>query len=248
MLHHAGTIVVGVDGSDCQTAPSAGRSSRPSPSIAPLTLVHAIHAVTPGRMLTPRSTSPDQRDTLRRRVRSPRDRSRHGGGARARTSRSTRYSTSPIPATYCSSCPRTPTWSSSDRVVAARCAASCSAQSARLVRHAYCPVVVHRPGIRTRRNGVLVGVDASPESQPVLEFAYREASLRDLPLTVLHCYWDIQAGRPAPISVDAPSDLSPSGSRSPRRWPAWRRSTPTSTSPRTSHRAPQGALFSSASG
>jgi nucleotide-binding universal stress UspA family protein len=63
-----------------------------------------------------------------------------------------------------------------------------------LVRHAHCPVVVHRPGNPgIVRNGILVGVDASPESRTVLEFAYREASLRDLPLTLLHCGWDAQA-------------------------------------------------------
>ena len=67
-----------------------------------------------------------------------------------------------------------------------------------LVRHAHCPVVVHRPGnAGTVRNGIVVGVEASEESRVVLEFAYREASLRDLPLTVLHCYWDVQAGTTA---------------------------------------------------
>jgi nucleotide-binding universal stress UspA family protein len=59
--------------------------------------------------------------------------------------------------------------------------------SVRLVRHAHCPVVVVRPGkVGTVRNGVVVGLDARLESQPVLEFAYREASLRGLPLTLLH--------------------------------------------------------------
>ena len=67
-----------------------------------------------------------------------------------------------------------------------------------LVRHAHCPVVVHRPSNPgTVRNGIVVGVEASDESRTVLEFAYREASLRDLPLTVLHCYWDVQAGTAA---------------------------------------------------
>ncbi len=63
-----------------------------------------------------------------------------------------------------------------------------------LVRHAHCPVVVHRPGNPgIVRNGILVGVDASPESQTVLDFAYREASFHDLPLTLLHCGWDPHA-------------------------------------------------------
>jgi nucleotide-binding universal stress UspA family protein len=64
-----------------------------------------------------------------------------------------------------------------------------------LVRHAHCPVVVIRPGrVGTVRNGVLVGIDATELSQPVLEFSYRQASLHDLPLTVLHTWWDIMAG------------------------------------------------------
>ena len=64
-----------------------------------------------------------------------------------------------------------------------------------LVRHARCPVVVHRPGhAGTVRDGIVVGADATEESLPVLEFAYREASLRKLPLTVLYSYWDIQGG------------------------------------------------------
>ena len=63
-----------------------------------------------------------------------------------------------------------------------------------LVRHAECPVVVHRPGNAGKVcNGVLVGADSSPESLEVLDFAFRQASLRDLPLTVLHCYRDVAA-------------------------------------------------------
>ena len=63
--------------------------------------------------------------------------------------------------------------------------------SAALVQHAHCPVVVVRPEHDdVVRNGILVGFDASPESRPVLEFAYREAHLHQLPLTVLECLWD----------------------------------------------------------
>jgi nucleotide-binding universal stress UspA family protein len=59
------------------------------------------------------------------------------------------------------------------------------------------PVVV----VRERRtdmpvSGVLVGVDGTPESVPVIEFAFRHASQRSLPLTVMHCYWDV-AGQQA---------------------------------------------------
>jgi nucleotide-binding universal stress UspA family protein len=62
-------------------------------------------------------------------------------------------------------------------------------------RHASCPVVVHRPGHPGAvRRGVVVGADATEESVPVLELAYRHASLRRLPLTVLHCSWSSQGG------------------------------------------------------
>ncbi len=63
-----------------------------------------------------------------------------------------------------------------------------------VVRHAACPVVVHRPQNQGAvRNGVVVGADGSEDSRAVLEFAYRHASLHHLPLTVLHCFWDVQA-------------------------------------------------------
>ena len=73
-----------------------------------------------------------------------------------------------------------------------------------LVRHAACPVVVVRPSnLGAVRNGVLVGVDGLPESRPVLEFAYREASLLELPLTVLHA-----AGSAAGTTIPA-LDVAP---------------------------------------
>jgi nucleotide-binding universal stress UspA family protein len=67
--------------------------------------------------------------------------------------------------------------------------------SVALVRRAHCPVVVARPeNLGTVRNGIVVGVDATPESRPVLEFAYRQASLHDLPLTILDCVQDHRSG------------------------------------------------------
>ncbi|MFC7494500.1 MULTISPECIES: universal stress protein [unclassified Nocardioides] len=59
--------------------------------------------------------------------------------------------------------------------------------SVAVVRHATCPVVVVRPGNRGKvRNGVVAGVDSGPASRAVAEFAYHQASLRQLPLTILH--------------------------------------------------------------
>ena len=40
---------------------------------------------------------------------------------------------------------------------------------------------------------MVVGADGTPESLPVIEFAFRYASFRSVPLTVLHCYWDAVA-------------------------------------------------------
>lgn len=62
-------------------------------------------------------------------------------------------------------------------------------------REALCPVVVLRPGHPgVVRNGVLVGADGTDRSLATLEFAYRQASLHRLPLTIMHCFWD---ARPA---------------------------------------------------
>jgi len=66
--------------------------------------------------------------------------------------------------------------------------------STTVIRHAHSPVVVCRPespGIV--RKGVLVGADGTPEGQAVLELAFKHASLRGLPLTVLHSFHDVLA-------------------------------------------------------
>ena len=60
-----------------------------------------------------------------------------------------------------------------------------------VVRRARCPVVVHRPGHPGRvRDGVVVAVEATEDAVPVLEFAFRQASLRRLPLRVVHYVMD----------------------------------------------------------
>jgi len=64
--------------------------------------------------------------------------------------------------------------------------------SVAVARHASCPVIVvrpHHPG-KVRR-GILVGTDAGAHTRSTLEFAYRQASLWDLPLTVLYCIPDL---------------------------------------------------------
>lgn len=54
-------------------------------------------------------------------------------------------------------------------------------------RAAQCPTFVIRPYRHPgERQGVLVGTDCSEHSVPTLELAYRQASLRRMPLTVVH--------------------------------------------------------------
>ena len=64
-----------------------------------------------------------------------------------------------------------------------------------LSRDPACPVVVLRPLAESLaepgvRRGIVVGVDASGTSTAALDFAYRLASLRQLPLRVVHVIWD----------------------------------------------------------
>jgi nucleotide-binding universal stress UspA family protein len=63
-----------------------------------------------------------------------------------------------------------------------------------VTRHAHCPVVVLRPSKPGLvRRGVLVGVDGTERSRAPLEFAFRQASRRGLPITVLHAFQDVVA-------------------------------------------------------
>lgn len=77
--------------------------------------------------------------------------------------------------------------------------------SAAVSRDAGCPVVVSRPRRRadTARRGILVGADGTLESLPVIEFAFQQASLTHLPLTVVHAVWD-EVG-----AVHGPAVVSP---------------------------------------
>jgi nucleotide-binding universal stress UspA family protein len=73
-----------------------------------------------------------------------------------------------------------------------------------------CPVVVCRPRHGDpATHGVLVGADGSPESAPVIDFAFRQAALRGVPLTVMHCFWEITAAGAASSheATTAPTDV-----------------------------------------
>lgn len=74
-----------------------------------------------------------------------------------------------------------------------------------------CPVVVIRPRHGDdQRHGVLVGTDGTPESVPVLGFAYHQAKLRHLPLTVMQSVWDCAT---TPAHVVAAEDADDARSR-----------------------------------
>ena len=78
--------------------------------------------------------------------------------------------------------------------------------STSVARHAACPVVVCRPSHESHADRVVVGADGSPDSRPVLEFAFEQASLRGWPLTVMHCFWDVIAATVGQGPVVAAAD------------------------------------------
>lgn len=80
--------------------------------------------------------------------------------------------------------------------------------STTVARHAQCPVVVCRPDSPgVVRRGVLVGVAGSAEEEPVLELAFRHASMGGLPLTILHAFHDVLAAVNGAHLVSASDDL-----------------------------------------
>lgn len=75
--------------------------------------------------------------------------------------------------------------------------------SASVSQRAACPVVVCRPREEAPTPRVVVGADGSPESRPVLEFAFQQASQHGWPLTVMHCFWDVLAATVGTGHVEA---------------------------------------------
>jgi nucleotide-binding universal stress UspA family protein len=68
----------------------------------------------------------------------------------------------------------------------------------------HCPTIVCRPRpADPSTRGVLVGADGSAASRPVIDFAFRQASLRGVPLTVMHCFWEIVATGTGPPHEDS---------------------------------------------
>lgn len=196
MVSTPGTIVVGIDGSEPSTRALHWAIEQAQAEHRPLTLLHSIHSVTPAyldaaadNLLVARA----ELEAVGRRV--------------LAAARATTEAAAPdieVHEVFDLADPRDMLLQLSEHaamvVVGSRGLGRVrrlllGSVSVALVRHAHCPVVVLRPEhVGTVRRGILVGIDTSAESQPVLEFAYREAALRDVPLTVLHSKWDIRAG------------------------------------------------------
>lgn len=196
MNTQVGTIVVGVDGSDSSTHALAWAAEQAVAEHRSLTLVHAVHAITPAYLNASMVTPHEAMAQLQA-----------AGEKLLDEARETVTSKAPsqvIHEIFEFGDPRDLLLRMSDDaamvVIGSRGLGTLrrlllGSVGVALVRHAHCPVVVHRPShAGVVRNGILVGADSSEESLPVLEFAYRQASLRDLPLTVLYCHWDMQAG------------------------------------------------------
>lgn len=71
-----------------------------------------------------------------------------------------------------------------------------------------CPTIVCRPrATEPTIPRVVVGADGSAASWPVIDFAFRQASRRGAPLTVMHCFWEV-APENAPSGADeGPADM-----------------------------------------
>jgi nucleotide-binding universal stress UspA family protein len=198
-MHTTGTIVVGVDGSDASARALSWAIRQAKAERRPLTLVHTINAVTPAFLDAAIVDARDAGSVLDA-----------AGRAVLSDARHLVEQTAPdleVHEVFDLADPRDRllelAGDASMIVVGSRGRGSVrslllGSVSVALVRHAHCPVVVVRPGhVGTVRNGVLVGVDTEPESLPVLELAFRQASLHDLPLTVLHTPWDLRGGTEA---------------------------------------------------
>jgi nucleotide-binding universal stress UspA family protein len=192
----SGTIVVGVDGSPSSARAVAWAVTQAAAEHRAITLVHALHAVTPTSMDAATVPPQEAQEAVRA--------TGHQVLAQARAEAERRSPGLEVHEVLRSEDPRELLLELSREaalvVLGSRGRGKLrslllGSVGVALVRHAHCPVVVHRPSHPgTVRHGVLVGADGSEESRVVLEFAYREASLLDLPLTVLHCAWDMNTG------------------------------------------------------
>ena len=214
----AGCIVVGVDGSEHAERAITWAAAQAALEGRTLALVHsADQLVLREHSLAGhaghRPPRADPRAELCGAGR-PRDAARERATLAAPASRCSPSWSTPIPARPWSTCPRTRTCSWWAREAGARCAPRCSARSAPPspgTRTARWWSAGHPSMSRPRTNRVVVGADGTAASRPVLEFAFAQASLRGIPLTVMHCFWDVTAatGGPARRSRPARTATSP---------------------------------------
>lgn len=76
--------------------------------------------------------------------------------------------------------------------------------SSAVARHGRGPVVVVRPGgpARGQGTGVLAAVDGDQGTAPVVAAAFENASLRSMPLTVLHCTFDARVALGGEVTAE----------------------------------------------
>lgn len=195
MRIQSGSIVVGVDGSPHADRALQWAARQAVAEHRPLTLVHAIHAVNPSFVdaaIVDAGTAKSVLDVAGRKVLDD-----------ARSSIEWALPELDIHEVFDLADPRAVLLQHSEDaamvVVGSRGRGQLrslllGSVSVALVRHAHCPlVVVRHDGESTVRKGVVVGVDATTEMMPVLEFAYRQASLHEMPLEVLDCVWDLRS-------------------------------------------------------
>lgn len=195
MSHREGTIVVGVDDSSSSSQALTWAVEQAVAEHRPITLVHALPPTTPA-WLDPSADNPRQAHE-----KSVRDKGQEVL-RRARDEVSRRAPEVTVYDLFRLDDPREVLVDLSDTaamiVLGSRGRGHLKSlllgsTAVTVVRQARCPVVVHRPTkVESERHGIAVGADATEGSLPVLEFAYREASLRHLPLTVVHSFWYFQ--------------------------------------------------------
>ena len=236
-----GSIVVGVDGSEDAARAVAGRPVRPCWRGG---CSRSSTAPTRRRCGTPPGWTPGHRPPRTdgraargrpgghrhglRAGRRRRPRSRGGHRARRRRPADGRSST----------CRPRRTWSCSAPAVAARCARRCSARSAPRwpgTRTAPSWSAGHPASGPSAEPRIVVGADGSPASQPVLEFAFVQASLHAGPprRSCTASGTDRRDRGPRSSHRASPTTSPTCGCCSPSRSPGSRRSSPTSRSPRS---------------
>jgi len=196
MLHNQGTIVVGVDGSDASNRALRWAADQARADHRAITLAHALTTVAPAYVGAAMVNVADAREALVLSARPVLDAARDEVTRIApdvEVREVVEFADAGELLIGMSSTAAMVVVGSHGRgTVLSKLLGSVGV---RVMRRAHCPVAVVRPSNPgTVRNGVLVGLDALPESHPVLELAYREASRRGLPLTVLHVAWSSTTG------------------------------------------------------